>query len=108
MLTEIVKKFKILHGSQYSIVEPAHMELAEPSLITAYHQCVLQGAQHIICHPFFLSYGKHVQEDIPRLLEEAQRQYPQTTYTLTTPLGCQQENIVNLILASIEDTIVKE
>lgn len=46
------------------------MELSEPSIQQAYKLCVEQGATQIICLPYFLSMGRHVKEDIPRLLAE--------------------------------------
>lgn len=56
MLLEIVKRYE--EYSKLPIVEPAHMELAEPSIEVAFQRCVARGASKIICHPFFLSYGK--------------------------------------------------
>ena len=38
MLLEIVITFR--QATQYAIVEPAHMELAEPSIATAFARCV--------------------------------------------------------------------
>ncbi|KAJ1395033.1 hypothetical protein B484DRAFT_314431, partial [Ochromonadaceae sp. CCMP2298] len=64
-----VRTFKLSSGHQ--LVEAAHMELAEPSIATAYQRCVEQGASHIVCHPYFLSRGRHVQEDIPALMLQA-------------------------------------
>eukprot|EP01033_Poteriospumella_lacustris_P010875 gene10875-7734_t len=52
-------------------VEAAHMEMAEPSIAQAYGKCVSRGAEHVVVHPFFLSQGRHVQDDIPQLVQEA-------------------------------------
>ncbi|GFQ05366.1 sirohydrochlorin ferrochelatase [Phtheirospermum japonicum] len=57
MLNEFVVMFK--EKTKYSIVEPAHMELAEPSIKDAFDSCVLQGAQRVIVSPFFLFPGRH-------------------------------------------------
>ncbi|XP_027359112.1 uncharacterized protein LOC113867821 isoform X2 [Abrus precatorius] len=57
MLNEFVEMFKNKTG--YEIVEPAHMELAEPSIRDAFQSCVQQGANRIIVSPFFLSPGRH-------------------------------------------------
>ena len=51
------------------------MELAEPSLAQAYEACVAQGAKSVVCHPFFLSPGRHATEDIPLMLAEAASKY---------------------------------
>lgn len=83
------------------IVEPAHMEMAEPSIATAFRNCVDRGATHIVCHPYFLSNGRHVAEDIPALLKQASQAYPDVDYVITRPVGL-QDGIVDLIARSIE------
>ena len=94
MLIELVNKYK--KYSNINIVEAAHMELAEPSISTAFKKCVEQGANYIICHPFFLSKGKHVQEDIPLLMKEASSMNNNINYKITDPLGV-QDKILELI-----------
>lgn len=79
------------------------MELAEPSVIDACRRCVEQGATKIICHPFFLGRGKHVQEDIPRLVEEARESFSNVEIILTQPTGS-HDNVISLI----NDTIAEE
>ncbi|WP_428939385.1 CbiX/SirB N-terminal domain-containing protein [Fontivita pretiosa] len=87
MLEEIATLFARRFEHKYRIVEPAHMELAEPSIATAYARCVQRGAQRVIICPFFLGPGKHWTEDIPRLAAQAARQHPHTTYHVTMTLG---------------------
>ena len=77
------------------------MELAEPSIKTAFERCVSQGATQIICHPFFLSPGRHVIEDIPNLVSEASKQFPNVDIILTEPLGSNTSGILELINLSI-------
>ncbi len=85
MLLEIVDAFR--QTSPYAVVEPAHMELAEPSIATAYGECVRQGTTQIVVHPYFLLPGRHWDSDIPRLAAEAATHYPDTSYLVTAPLG---------------------
>ena len=87
MLVRVVKLFSDKYSGQYEIVEPAHMELAEPSIATAYRKCVEKGAENIIICPFFLSRGKHWKEDIPSLADEAAKEHPNTKYHVALPLG---------------------
>lgn len=81
------------------------MEMAEPSIADAFTKCVEQGATRIICHPYFLSIGRHVQEDIPHLVKEIADKYPDISYTITPPLGLQHDALLpimeNTILQSI-------
>lgn len=87
MLEEVAALFARRFAQLYEIVEPAHMELAEPSIGTAYGKCVERGAARIIVCPFFLGPGKHWTGDIPRLTAEAAKNHPQTEYHVTMPLG---------------------
>jgi len=104
-LAGVVNDFQALSG--YELVEPAHMELAEPSIATAFGRCVERGATFIICHPFFLSRGRHVQEDIPTLLEEAASIFPGVEWALSKPLGLQSE-IPRLMQRAVEDCVVEQ
>jgi len=69
------------------IVEPAHMELAQPDLAAAYDRCVEQEATYIIVHPYFLAPGRHWHEHIPALAQAAAANHPNTACIVTPPLG---------------------
>src|ERR1700722_5767357 len=45
MLEGVADRFAQRFLEKYSIVEPAHMELAEPSIATAFARCVQRGAK---------------------------------------------------------------
>lgn len=100
MLEHVAALFAERFRQRYGIVEPAHMELAEPSIATAYARCVERGARRVVVCPFFLGPGKHWTQDIPRLTAEAARQFPQTTYHVTPTLG-----IDDLILDLLEKRV---
>jgi len=87
MLEEIASLFAARFKQMYEIVEPAHMEIAEPSIATAYDNCVKRGAQRVVVCPFFLGPGKHWTQDIPRLTYDAARRHPGTQYHVTKTLG---------------------
>src|SRR5215213_10018150 len=65
MLEEVARLFGERFRETYDIVEPAHMELAEPSIATAYAASVKRGATRVVVVPFFLGPGKHWTGDIP-------------------------------------------
>ncbi|GMI86799.1 hypothetical protein HRI_002349200 [Hibiscus trionum] len=85
MLNEFVAMFREKTG--YAIVEPAHMELAEPSIRDAFGVCVERGADRVIVSPFFLFPGRHWYQDIPSLTADAAKDYPGVSYMITAPLG---------------------
>ena len=73
------------------IVRHAHMELAEPSIAQGFADCVKAGATEVIAFPYMLSPGKHVTRDVPRLVEEAARAFPQTAYRVTDAFGVHEK-----------------
>jgi sirohydrochlorin ferrochelatase len=85
MLLDIAERFSQATG--WPIVEPAHMELAEPSIATAFARCVDRGATTVVVFPYFLLPGRHWSNDIPRLAAEAARQHPGVHYLVTAPFG---------------------
>ena len=85
MLLEVVRQFH--HNTEFDIVVPAHMELADPTIERAFENCVELGATRIIVFPYFLSPGRHWNKDIPRLAAEAAANYPGIEYLVTSPLG---------------------
>jgi len=89
MLLEVVALFQSL--CDYRIVEPAHMELAEPSIDTAFDRCVERGARVVVCHPYFLLPGRHWSQDIPRLARAAAARHPGVQWLVTAPLGLHEQ-----------------
>ena len=87
LLEQVASLFAKRFEETYEIVEPAHMELAEPSIGSAYARCAERGATRIIVCPFFLGPGKHWTSDIPRLTADAAKAFPHTEYHVTMPLG---------------------
>jgi sirohydrochlorin ferrochelatase len=85
LLLDVVKQFADSTG--LAVVEPAHMELAEPSIDTAFSRCVDRGAQAVVVFPYFLLPGRHWNDDIPRLTETAARKHPGVRYLVTAPFG---------------------
>lgn len=85
LLLAVAEMFR--QQSQLTIVEPAHMELAEPSIDAAFASCVQQGAKLVVVFPYFLSPGRHWSEDIPRLAADAAAKHPGIQHLVTAPLG---------------------
>ena len=85
LLLDVVQAFEDQYAC--SIVEPAHMELAEPSIATAFDKCARQGAKTVVIFPYFLLPGRHWDEDIPRLAAAAAANHPGVQFLVTAPLG---------------------
>lgn len=105
MLERVAELFAARFGDRYDLVEPAHMELAEPSIATAYERCVHRGAAHLIVCPFFLGPGKHWSQDIPDLARAAATKFPNTTHRVAHPLGI--DDLILDLLAKRADAAVE-
>jgi len=102
MLLDVVKLFRKVSGA--AIVEPAHMELAEPTIAQAFEACIAQGATVVVVHPYFLSPGRHSTTDIPRLVAQAAAKHPTVCTQVTEPLGL-DDKIAHLILQRIHQSL---
>jgi sirohydrochlorin ferrochelatase len=87
LLERVAAAFAERFAERYDVVEPAHMELAEPSIASAYARCVERGATRVVVAPYFLGPGKHWTADIPGLTAAAAANFPGTTYHVAQTLG---------------------
>jgi sirohydrochlorin ferrochelatase len=85
LLLDVVRSF--VEATKMQIVEPAHMELAEPSIASAFARCVERGATTVVVFPYFLLPGRHWHDDIPQLTAAAAKEHPGVRYLVTAPFG---------------------
>lgn len=74
-------------AERYSSVRPAFLELAEPSIPAAIDAAAAAGADEVVLFPYFLAAGRHIREDIPRLIAEARHRHPHVRLELRPYLG---------------------
>jgi sirohydrochlorin cobaltochelatase len=74
----------------------AFLELCPPDLPTAVAELVVAGAQQVTVVPLFLGMGRHVREDLPRLMAEVQQSHPQVVFRLKAALG-EEPELVSLL-----------
>jgi len=97
MLVEVTNLVRSSVNCDFDIVRHCHMEIAEPSISQAFDECVSQGAEHLVVHPYFLAPGRHSTLDIPNMVKDAAKKHKGITYTVTEPLGI-HSNIVEVVL----------
>lgn len=99
---DLLNAFVALYKAQTSrdIVEPAHMEIAEPTIADAFDACVGSGARVVVVSPYFLSPGRHWHRDIPDLAAAAAAKHPGVPYLVTAPIG-----IHKLVAQVVEERI---
>lgn len=102
MLVDVAREFQVATG--VSIVEIAHMELAEPTLEQAYVRCVNRGATRIAVQPYFLAPGRHSTADIPRMTAKAAQRFPDIPCHIAEPLGVDRR-IAEIMAGRIAEAI---
>ncbi len=64
----------------------AFLELADPTLATAVAELAAEGVRRILVTPYFLTMGRHLVEDLPRLLAAARSDHPGLALEASPPL----------------------
>ncbi len=65
----------------------ANLQLSEPYLIDVVKELYEKGEREFIIHPFFLHEGIHVTDDIPKEIEELQKEYQDASFKITPITG---------------------
>jgi len=71
----------------FDIVEVGFMECNEPSIPEAIESAIAQGVARVVAVPYFLHTGKHVADDLPTLLDEANRRHPAVEFAMARYIG---------------------
>ena len=87
------------------IVSYAHMEIAQPSIPEALATLLEEGVDEIVCHPYFLSPGRHVKEDIPEIVQDAIESLNISIPIVTTsPVGSETDIMIRAIHSAVKRT----
>lgn len=70
-----------------AVVEPAFLEIVEPTIADGYGALVRAGCSRLVVHPYFLYPGNHSTHDIPAALAAASEAHGAVPWTLTDPLN---------------------
>jgi sirohydrochlorin ferrochelatase len=81
-------------------VEPAFLELSEPSIPDAVDAAIAAGATSVRLVPFFLHVGNHVLRDLPELADTAQRRHPDASVVLEEHVGADPA-LIDLLVARV-------
>ena len=92
---------KIKSATQTKHVRFAFLEIESPSIPEGIKQCVEEGADEVLLLLNFLNSGRHVDEDIPAIVADEAKKYPQCTLSVSKPVG-QHDGILKLFLDLIE------
>lgn len=73
-----VEEFSKKHLNE--MVTGAFLELAEPSIADGIDVCVRSGVNEIFVVPLMLFWGRHVKNDIPKIIEEGRARHPDVRF----------------------------
>lgn len=80
------------------VVRYAHMELADPDIAAGFTSCVEGGASEVVVFPYMLSPGRHSTSDIPRMVGDVAKNFPNVTFAVTPAFGV-HEKLAEIVLA---------
>jgi sirohydrochlorin ferrochelatase len=80
----------------------AFLEKSRPAIAEGISRCVREGATEVILLLNFLNSGRHVDEDILRLVKGARGKYPSLRFRVTPPLG-RHPKIADILLEMIRE-----
>lgn len=92
------------------VVRAAHMELSSPSISEGLQDLILnQKVDRVVCHPYFLSPGRHATEDVPQLIKEAIHELGEDAkgvdVVTTNPIGANMDVMVGAIGSVIDQSV---
>lgn len=79
-----------------SIQKIAFLEIAKPSIERVVAQCVREGADNIVIVPLLLFKAQHLKEDIPSVVQQCQKVYPQIDFTIGREFGIDRRLITQV------------
>ena len=74
-------------SGRFKQVQIGYMECNEPDIPNAILGMVERGAKSIVAVPYFLHTGRHVCDDLPNFLIQAQTEYPGVQFRMGNYIG---------------------
>ncbi len=100
-ILKVVRKVK---ENGLDMVEPAYLQLAEPSLSKSIKKIVKKGCKRIVVVPFFLFMGNHVSRDIPKAIKEEASAHKEVEFIYAKNLG-QDPRISDIVMDRIMEAM---
>ncbi len=103
---DLASRLKHSATDRFQLVEPGFLELASPSIPQAIEACIEAGATSLVIVPYFLAAGRHVAEDIPRIVEPVAQQHRHVAIHIAEHIGA-SDSMSKLILDSANSLSVE-
>jgi len=82
---DLVSRFSKNHSTEKVI--GAFLELAAPSIPEAIEECAASGVTDVMIVPLMLFWGRHVKQDIPKMIDEARVRHAQVSFHYAGPMA---------------------
>jgi sirohydrochlorin ferrochelatase len=92
-----------LRGRLGVTVETCRLEGRGTMFAEAFEKCAATGAREVLVIPYFLHFGAHLRRDIPKLMLENLKKYPEINLVLGKHLGF-DEALVDLVAKRIKES----
>ena len=97
----ITEKLRRVCANQFSIVQAAFLEFSEISIPDGIKLCIEKGATSIVVLPYFLNSGKHLMEDIPKIVKNTAKKYPDIKIKIAPHIGS-SDLIIDVLLDCVK------
>jgi len=96
----LTDQIRLLAGDIFEIVECGFMENGQPGIDELIDKHAEQGVLEIVLFPYLLASGRHVQTDIPGIIESARTKHPELKIIHVPHLGM-ADGLAELILKHV-------
>lgn len=86
-----------LRRGPFSSVQCAYLEISAPSIPDAIRRAVQNGAREVRVLPYFVLSGRHIRDDIPRILSAARKRWKRKASVILCPYLGYDERIVAVV-----------
>lgn len=86
---------------EFEKIECAFLEIAKPTIEESLTKLIARGTAEIIVVPYFLSSGHHVVTDIPELIDQIVKDYPEVIIQVTSHIGANAKSMADLVLTKV-------
>lgn len=100
-VNRLCEKLRGRMDGAFDVIHSVFLEIASPSIPEGIKRCVDEGSNSVTVLPYFLAAGRHVSEDIPSIVGDAQKDFPDVSFSITSHIGA-FEGIPQLISGALE------
>jgi sirohydrochlorin ferrochelatase len=94
---------RLVRSGHFSAVNCAYLEVSAPSIPEGIQALAEKGIREIIIVPYFVLSGKHVANDIPRIVKECRTNHKKTIRIRLSPYLGYHDKLVELVAQRIRE-----